>query len=99
MVAHGPRGISESSAPRAPVEIATLGRFAIIARGTDAEPATGRPLTLLKLIIALGGHDVSAAQVSDALWPDADGHAAAACPIVRASYKLAVCATVAGPRR
>ena len=75
MVAHGSRGIPESSAPRTAVEVATLGRFAIMGRGVGAEPGTGRPLTLLKLIIALGGRAVSAAQVSDALWPDADGHA------------------------
>ena len=75
MVAQGSRGIPESAAPRKAVEVTTLGRFAIIGRGADAESGTGRPLTLLKLIIALGGHAVPAAQVSDALWPDADGHA------------------------
>lgn len=33
------------------------------------------PLNLLKVIVALGGHEVSEARVIDALWPDAEGDA------------------------
>lgn len=76
MVAHGSRGIPESSGPRTAVEVLTLGRFEVIGPEAGAETATSRPLTLLKLLIALGGRAVAAAQVSDALWPDADGYAA-----------------------
>ncbi len=59
-----------------PVRIYTLGRFEIL---RDGEPlritgkAKKRPLQLLKLMIALGGRDVSAVQVIDILWPDASG--------------------------
>jgi DNA-binding SARP family transcriptional activator/Cdc6-like AAA superfamily ATPase len=58
------------------VEVATLGRFAVTGPGAPAEAGSGRPLTLLKLLIAFGGRAVPAAQVSDALWPQAEGHAA-----------------------
>jgi two-component SAPR family response regulator len=32
-----------------------------------------KPLELLKVLIALGGRDVSESRISDILWPDADG--------------------------
>lgn len=76
MVAHGPQAIPIASAARAAVDVATLGRFAISGPGVPPAAGTERPLALLKLVIALGGQAVSAAQASDALWPDADGHAA-----------------------
>jgi len=58
------------------VDVATLGRFAITGPGVPADSGTGRPLALLKLLIALGGQAISSAQAADALWPDAEGHAA-----------------------
>ncbi|MBF0458332.1 MAG: hypothetical protein HQK99_10600 [Nitrospirae bacterium] len=63
-----------------PIKIHTLGRFAI---EIDGKPVkfTGKtqkkPLEMLKAVIALGGKDVGITQLSDALWPDADGDAAA----------------------
>lgn len=74
MAAHGSRGNPQSSAPLRAVEVATLGRFEVAGPGAAADSRSGRPLTLLKLLIALGGRAVPAAQVSDALWPQADGH-------------------------
>ncbi len=35
-----------------------------------------KPLMLLKVLIALGGKDVSETQISDIIWPDVDGDAA-----------------------
>jgi DNA-binding SARP family transcriptional activator len=32
----------------------------------------GRPMELLKVLVALGGHDVRAYQLADALWPNAE---------------------------
>src|SRR5437762_9577653 len=40
--------------------------------------AQQRPLDLLKLVVALGGHNVDISQLMAALWPDADGAAAKA---------------------
>jgi two-component SAPR family response regulator len=37
--------------------------------------AQQRPLDLLKAIIAFGGQDVSESQLTDALWPEAEGDA------------------------
>jgi DNA-binding SARP family transcriptional activator len=59
-----------------PVRIYTLGRFAIVKDGRPlhfTEKARHMPLKLLKAIIALGGRDIGAESVIDALWPDADG--------------------------
>jgi DNA-binding SARP family transcriptional activator len=59
-----------------PVSIRTLGGFAL---ARDGAPVTftgkvqQRPLALLKALIALGGRQVSEAQLTDALWPDAAG--------------------------
>lgn len=62
-----------------PVRIYTLGRFELV---KDGEPLSfsgkvkQKPLFLLKALVALGGKDVKEEQVSDALWPEADGDAA-----------------------
>ncbi len=62
-----------------PVRIYTLGRFELV---KDGEPLSfsgkvkQKPLFLLKALIALRGKDVKEGQVSDALWPEADGDAA-----------------------
>jgi DNA-binding SARP family transcriptional activator len=68
-----------------PVKLYTLGRFTII---IDGEPlrftgkAQRKPLELLMALIAFGGRDVSEQQLTEALWPDADGDAAhEACAI------------------
>jgi DNA-binding SARP family transcriptional activator len=59
-----------------PVKIYTLGRFVII---RDKEPLhfsgkeQKKPLDLLKALIAFGGSDVPEEQLTDALWPEADG--------------------------
>jgi len=76
MVARDSRARPENPVSRTAVDVCTLGRFAITGAGDGAGKVSGRPLTLLKLLIALGGRTVSAAQVSDTLWPDAEGFAA-----------------------
>ncbi|RPH63291.1 MAG: hypothetical protein EHM83_10365 [Burkholderiales bacterium] len=59
-----------------PVRLRALGGFAIELHG---EPLrfTGkvqkRPLELLRALIALGGRGVNEAQLTEALWPDAEG--------------------------
>lgn len=63
-----------------PLKIHTLGGFRI---EQDGEPIrfTGkiqrRPLDLLKITIALGGHEVDTPRIIDGLWPEAEGDAAA----------------------
>ena len=69
-----------------PFKIYTLGGFSIVKGGEVMDFATkdisknqgkvqGKPLLLLKALIALGGRDVSDTQIIDALWPDAEGDA------------------------
>ena len=59
-----------------PVRIFTLGRFSIVVDGAPP-PSTRKvpqkPVQLLKALLALGGRDVPEEQLSEALWPDADG--------------------------
>ncbi len=61
------------------LRIATLGTFGII---KDGEPirfvgkVQQKPLELLKALIALGGAGVSASELIQRLWPDAEGDAA-----------------------
>ena len=61
------------------LRIRALGGFELV---RDAEPmrftgkAQQRPLDLLKLLVALGGANVDAQQLTAALWPEADGAAA-----------------------
>ncbi|SFH44506.1 Transcriptional regulatory protein, C terminal [Nitrosospira sp. Nsp14] len=62
-----------------PIRIYTLGRFSVVKQGTALQfsgKAQKKPLELLKVLIALGGRDVSEARLADALWPDAEGDAA-----------------------
>lgn len=64
-----------------PVEIFALGRFEVRVDGlslTFERKAPRRPLALLKALVASGGRGVSETRIADALWPDADGDAAAA---------------------
>jgi ATP/maltotriose-dependent transcriptional regulator MalT/two-component SAPR family response regulator len=59
-----------------PIKIHTLGKFEI---AKDDKPLVfsgkvqKKPLEMLKALIAFGGNSVSEAQLTDALWPDADG--------------------------
>lgn len=61
------------------VKIYTLGRFSVVKEGKSLHTASGKvqgkPLALLKALIAFGGREVSEAQLVDALWPDAEGDA------------------------
>lgn len=61
------------------LKIFTLGQFRVEQDG-EAMRWTGkapqRPLALLKALIAFGGNEVKETQLTDALWPDAEGDAA-----------------------
>lgn len=76
------------AAPVSPeIRIRTLGGFEVRLndqRLDDKVWKGSRGKTLLKLIIAMGGVDVPADRLADALWPDADGAQA------RANLKVAV---------
>jgi len=59
-----------------PVKIFTLGGFSLLIDGKDMDfhpKVQRRPLEMLKVIIASGEREVGKMQVSDMLWPDADG--------------------------
>jgi len=58
-----------------PLKIFTLGRFELL---KDGKPIrfSRKPLTMLKALIALGGKEVKEDQITDILWPEADGDVA-----------------------
>jgi DNA-binding SARP family transcriptional activator len=59
-----------------PVKVYTLGRFSLVVDGKalpSARKSRQKPLLLLKALIALGGREVPEEQLTDVLWPDADG--------------------------
>jgi TolB-like protein/Tfp pilus assembly protein PilF len=61
------------------IRIHCLGHFRVEAEGRpldEAFQAQRKPLALLKTLIALGGEQVPEDQLTEALWPDADGDAA-----------------------
>ena len=61
-----------------PVKIYTLGRFEIMRDGrvlAFPHKAPRKQLLVLKVLLALGGRDVPARRVTDAIWPDEDGDA------------------------
>jgi ATP/maltotriose-dependent transcriptional regulator MalT len=62
-----------------PVRITTLGGFEVAGPATlaTARKVSRVPLRALKALIALGGADVRAEALADALWPEAEGDAAA----------------------
>ena len=63
-----------------PIRIYTLGRFGVVKHGVALRfvgKAQKKPIELLKALIAFGGRDVSEAKLEDALWPGAEGDAAA----------------------
>ena len=58
-----------------PFRIATLGRFELLRAGAPVEfsgKGPGRPMELLKVLVALGGQNVRAEHLGDALWPHVD---------------------------
>jgi len=63
-----------------PVRIKTLGQFTVSIHDRPLRfnrKAQKKPLALLKAIISLGGRDVREETLMDALWPQAEGDAAA----------------------
>lgn len=59
-----------------PYRISTLGQFSLIRDDTPIRlsgKAPKKPLELLKALIAFGAKSVSEEQLSEALWPDAEG--------------------------
>jgi LuxR family transcriptional regulator, maltose regulon positive regulatory protein len=62
-----------------PVRLYTLGRFSVLIDGKPLQfsgKAQRKPLELLMALVAFGGRDVSESQLTEALWPDAEGDAA-----------------------
>jgi LuxR family maltose regulon positive regulatory protein len=62
-----------------PLKIFTLGRFELIRDGNPIQfsrKVQQKPLAMLKALIAFGGSEVREEQISDVLWPEADGDAA-----------------------
>ncbi len=58
------------------IVIRTLGKFEVRVDGAIPDYGRKQPrrvLALLKAIVALGGRDVCAGRLADALWPDLDG--------------------------
>lgn len=53
----------------------TLGRFQLTGPESDDQLIAlhGRPVDLLKVLVSLGGQDVSVERISEALWPHVDG--------------------------
>jgi DNA-binding SARP family transcriptional activator len=61
------------------LKVFTLGRFSLLREGEPvrfSRKAQEKPLSMLKMLIALGGKGVRERQLSDFLWPDADGDVA-----------------------
>jgi DNA-binding SARP family transcriptional activator len=58
------------------LQIFTLGRFSLVRDGKPichARKAPGKPLQLLKALIAAGGRQVSTGLLASILWPDQEG--------------------------
>jgi LuxR family maltose regulon positive regulatory protein len=63
-------------AQQAGLRIYTLGRFSLVRNGEPlryTRKAPGKPLALLKALIALGGRQVGAVHLASILWPDKEG--------------------------
>jgi LuxR family maltose regulon positive regulatory protein len=58
-----------------PLKIFTLGKFELL---KDGKPIrfSRKPLTMLKALVAFGGKEVKEDQITDILWPEADGDVA-----------------------
>ena len=62
-----------------PLKIYTLGHFELVRDGQPIQfsrKIQQKPLSLLKVLIALGGREVKEEQIADILWPEAEGDAA-----------------------
>ncbi len=62
-----------------PLRIYTMGRFELVKEGKkvfSTRKVQQKPILLLKTLIAFGGRAVPEAELTDALWPDADGYSA-----------------------
>jgi DNA-binding SARP family transcriptional activator len=62
-----------------PAKILTLGRFELWKEGKPLQfprKVQQKPLSMLKVLIALGGREVKEEMIADILWPEADGDAA-----------------------
>ncbi len=58
------------------LKVYTFGRFSLVIDGKAENMAgknRGRVLELMKVIIALGGREISESKITDILWPDAEG--------------------------
>jgi ATP/maltotriose-dependent transcriptional regulator MalT/DNA-binding SARP family transcriptional activator len=58
-----------------PFRVRALGRFELLRDASPVEfsgKGPGRPMELLKVLLAHGGQDVRADQIADALWPHVD---------------------------
>jgi len=58
-----------------PFRVRALGRFELLRDATPVEfsgKGPGRPMELLKVLLAHGGQEVRADQIADALWPHVD---------------------------
>lgn len=65
-----------SESEQRPVKIYSLGRFLIEIEGSPirfAAKAQRKPLELLKALVALGGETVPVEQLTESLWPEAEG--------------------------
>lgn len=72
-VPSGPDGREETEPP---IRVRTLGAFCVLVRGQPfacGRKTPHKPLALLQALVALGGNNVAATVLVDALWPDADG--------------------------
>jgi DNA-binding SARP family transcriptional activator len=61
------------------VKLYTLGRFSVVVDGKPLQSSgktQRKPLELLMALVAFGGREVSETQLTEALWPDAEGDAA-----------------------
>ncbi|MDY0067340.1 MAG: BTAD domain-containing putative transcriptional regulator [Steroidobacteraceae bacterium] len=61
------------------VRVYTLGRFEAVVDGRPSDTTGGnrnKPMELLKVLIALGGRDVSLERLAETLWPEAEGDSA-----------------------
>jgi len=59
-----------------PVKVYTMGRFGLLVDDRPVEfgrKVQQRPLSILKVLIACGGRNVSEMRISEYLWPEADG--------------------------
>jgi ATP/maltotriose-dependent transcriptional regulator MalT/DNA-binding SARP family transcriptional activator len=58
-----------------PFRLRTLGKFQLLRGNAPVEASgkgPGRPIELLKVLVALGGENVRTDQIADALWPHVD---------------------------